>query len=57
MASTRWRPSRSPSGPKKKPPSGRKKKAAAKLAKVFSSAAVSLPGGKNFTEMMVARNP
>ena len=34
IASTRWRPMRSPSGPKKKPPSGRKKKAAAKIANV-----------------------
>lgn len=56
-ASTFWRPIRSPSGPKKKPPSGRMKNAAAKIANVFSSAAVSLPAGKNCAAMNVARNP
>lgn len=42
-ASTFWRPILSPSGPKKKPPRGRMKNAAAKIAKVFNSAAVSSP--------------
>jgi hypothetical protein len=51
IASTRWRPIRSPSGPNTKPPSGRMKNAAAKIAKVFSSAAVSLPAGKNLSAM------
>ena len=51
IASTRWRPIRSASGPKKKPPSGRMKNAAAKIANVLSSAAVSLPDGKNLSAM------
>ena len=51
IASTRWRPIRSASGPKKKPPSGRMKKAAAKTANVLSSAAVSSPDGKKFFAM------
>ena len=51
IARTRWRPRRSPRGPKTKPPSGRMKKAAAKIAKVLSSAAVSLPAGKKFAAM------
>ena len=50
-ASTRCLPIRSPSGPKMKPPRGRMKNAAAKIAKVFSSAAVSLPEGKKFAAM------
>ena len=56
-ASTRCRPIRSPSGPKTKPPSGRIKNAAAKIAKVLSSAAVSFPEGKKFAAMKVARKP
>ena len=56
-ASTRCRPIRSPSGPNTNPPSGRMKKAAAKIANVLSSAAVSSPAGKKFAAMNVARNP
>jgi hypothetical protein len=33
------------------------KNAAAKIAKVFNSAAVSFPDGKKFAAMKVARNP
>ena len=57
IASTRCRPIRSPSGPKTSPPSGRITNAAAKIANVFSSAAVSLPAGKKFAAMKVARKP
>jgi hypothetical protein len=55
VASTRWRPTLSPSGPKTSPPKGRTKKAAAKTANVLSSAAVGLPGGKKTTASVVAR--
>jgi len=57
MASTRCRPTRSPSGPNTNPPSGRMKNAAAKIAKVFSRAAVSFPDGKKLAAMKVARKP
>jgi hypothetical protein len=56
-ASTRCRPIRSPSGPKTNPPRGRMKNAAAKIAKAFSSAAVSFPDGKKLAAMKVARKP
>jgi hypothetical protein len=41
-------PIRSSSGPKTRPPSGRRKNAAAKIASMFSNAAVSSPAGKTF---------
>jgi hypothetical protein len=56
-ASTPWRPIRSPSGPKTNAPRGRTKNAAAKIAKVFSRAAVSFPDGKKLAAIKVARNP
>ena len=44
-------------GPNTNPPSGRMKNAAAKIAKVFSRAAVSFPEGKKLAAMNVARKP
>jgi hypothetical protein len=50
-------PIRSPSLPKNNAPKGRTTNPAANVARVDSNAAVGLPEGKNFVEMMVARLP
>ena len=55
MASTRLRPTRSPSGPKTRPPSGRTKKAAAKVAKVDTTWAPGELDGKKTLPSVVAR--
>jgi len=47
IASTRWRPMRSPSGPNTMPPIGRTRKAAANVPKVAISCADGLLDGKN----------
>ena len=52
-----FRPIRSPNRPKNKAPNGRTSMPAAKVARVAKKAAVGLPDGKNFVEMIVARLP
>jgi hypothetical protein len=43
--------------PEDEPAEGSHKNAAAKIANVFSSAAVSFPGGKKLAAMKVAKKP
>jgi len=51
------RPTRSPNLPKTRAPKGRTIKPAANVASVARKAALGLPGGKNFSEMIVAKLP
>jgi hypothetical protein len=57
MRKVRLRPTRSPRRPKMTAPSGRTAKPAPKVARLASSAAVALPGGKKSTPKKVARLP
>jgi hypothetical protein len=52
-----FRPIKSPNRPKNNAPKGLTTKPAAKVANVLRKAAVGLSCGKNFVEMMVAKEP
>ncbi len=55
VASTFWRPIRSPRGPKKIPPRGRMRKLMAKVAKVATRARESDRVSKKTADMVTAR--
>ena len=57
MASTGWRPTRSPSRPNSRAPKGRTRKAVANTAKLASSRALGSEPGKKVVAMTVANAP